>query len=91
MRLAATGTGEATGKRTVDRVGWLGLAASPTFLCMASMAALAAPDPCSATDAGASVNDMALMYLLMGLFHLPPWLRLPAFGSRRRAGQTQGD
>jgi len=31
---------------------------------------------CSVTSPLLPINDMALMYLLMGLFHLPPWLML---------------
>lgn len=86
MRLAATVSGEAAGKAATDRAGWLGLAAAPTFVGMAFISALGAPGVCSAT--WAPVNDMALMYLLMGVFHLSPWLRLFPAGSQCRAGQT---
>lgn len=86
MRLAATGTDEPSGNAATDRAGWLGFAAAPTFIGMAWITALGAPGTCSAS--WAPVSDMALMYLLMGLFHLPPWLRLFPKGSRRRAGQT---
>lgn len=61
-------------------IGWLGLAASPTF---ALMALVTASDPaamalCSAGSAVLPVGGMPAMYLLMSLFHLPPWLKLGA-------------
>ena len=77
------------------RIGdWLGLAAAPTFAAMA-WAMAGAPAGICASDAGMlPVDGMAWMYLLMSLFHLPPWLRL---ASRRHAAahrphtQTEGD
>lgn len=56
---------------------WLQLAAAPVF---AGMALLAAHEPaadmmCSA-QGGSMLSGMVPMYLLMGLFHLGPWLRL---------------
>jgi len=58
--------------------GWLALAASPTFTLMAWIAAgTASPiHYCSAAPAALPINGMAVMYLLMSLFHLAPWLRL---------------
>ena len=52
------------------------LAASPTF---AVMAWLGAGDPmglCGVASALPRMNGMASMYLLMSVFHLPPWLEL---------------
>ena len=73
--------------------GWLALAAAPTFAVMAwlvtgSMAI------CASGSGMPPLDGMAWMYLLMGLFHLPPWLKLV---SRRNAAahpfqkQTEGD
>lgn len=76
MRLAATGTGAPAGKPAVDGAGWLALAASPTFAVMAWVTALGSPAMCAAGPSWMPVNDMALMYLLMSLFHLTPWLRV---------------
>lgn len=78
MRLAATGTNAPTGPSASDGAGWLSLAASPTFTLMAGITAIGSPGMamCSAPPSWGPVNDMALMYLLMSLFHLPPWLRL---------------
>jgi len=38
--------------------------------------------PCMALQDVSPINGMALMYLLMSAFHLPPWLKLVA----RRSG-----
>ena len=57
---------------------WLRLAATPVFAVMALVAASDAP-PLSMCAAGATllpVDGMTAMYLLMSLFHLPPWLAL---------------
>ena len=80
----------------VDLAGWLGLAAAPTFALMAWISAVGSADMamCSAAPAFMPINDMALMYLLMGVFHLSPWLNLL---SHRFAAphhpviQTEGD
>lgn len=55
---------------------WLRLAAAPVFAAMALISATDAP-PLSMCAAGATVlpvDGMTAMYLLMTLFHLPPWL-----------------
>ena len=56
----------------------LGLAAAPTFAVMAGISAVSAQGVamCSAASPLAPVNEMVLMYLLMSLFHLSPWLKL---------------
>ncbi len=58
-----------------DAAGWLALAASPTY---ALMAWIAANDtfPTALCASGASLHRMTAMYVLMGIFHLPPWLKL---------------
>lgn len=63
---------------------WLALAASPTF---AVMAWITANDPgaaalCSAAGGMAPISGMPAMYVLMSLFHLPPWLKLRVPGAR---------
>lgn len=71
-----------TGGATGDRTRWLGLAAAPTFALMALIAATDAP-PLALCAAGASVlpvDGMTAMYVLMSLFHLPPWLKLAGRG-----------
>ncbi|WP_104668315.1 hypothetical protein [Ensifer adhaerens] len=52
----------------------LALAAAPTF---ALMAVLTSADPmlCGGTEQTA-IGGMTAMYLLMGAFHLQPWLKL---------------
>jgi hypothetical protein len=66
----------------------LSLAAAPTFAIMALVTGAldaALPDMlCSATQYGARVNGMVVMYLLMSAFHSAPWLKL--ISRRRNAG-----
>lgn len=93
MRLAATGADAPTGKRISDGAGWLSLMAAPTFALMAWITAIGSPGMamCQAAPSWMPVNDMALMYLLMSLFHLSPWLRLLSPRSQRHIGHTEGD
>ena len=60
----------------------LGLAAAPTFAVIALMTGLSdgeAHDALCATLRNAGpLSGMTLMYLLMSVFHTPPWLRLIA-------------
>ena len=61
---------------------WLGLAAAPTFAAMALLTALSedmAPAAmCGSGGPPFALGGMAPMYMLMAVFHLPPWLRLTA-------------
>jgi hypothetical protein len=61
-------------------VGWLRLAATPTFAIMALLTGVVgggAPDMlCSAGQGASPLSGMAPMYLLMSAFHVGPWLRL---------------
>ncbi|MEF2551923.1 hypothetical protein VQ042_11220 [Aurantimonas sp. A2-1-M11] len=63
---------------------WLALAASPTFMLMAGVAIADTPAmaTCLQTSSRLSAGSMAFMYLLMGVFHLSPWLRLAATAPR---------
>jgi hypothetical protein len=77
-----------------QRRGWpkasahrlLTLAAAPTFAIMALLTAaldLGPPDIlCSATQRASPLNGMVAMYVLMGVFHSAPWLKL--ISGRRR-------
>lgn len=61
-----------------DASAWIALAAAP---CSAAMALVSAFDAaplafCAAGGTVLPVDGMTAMYLLMTLFHLPPWLRL---------------
>ena len=55
----------------------LSLAAAPTFAAMALLEA-AGGGPLSMLCSSSPWTGMAPMYLLMGVFHLAPWLRLRA-------------
>jgi hypothetical protein len=60
----------------------LALAAAPTFALMAIATGSSPTMALCAPGAGLlPIDGMTAMYLLMSLFHLPPWLRLA-----RRAG-----
>jgi len=70
--------GAGDGNAASGIAGWLGLAAAPTFALMALWTALAGGGqdmPCMALPDAVPVNGMALMYLLMGIFHAAPWLK----------------
>jgi hypothetical protein len=57
----------------------LSLAAAPTFVVMALWSAIAggpAEMMCGSGGSTLSVNGMAAMYVLMSVFHVPPWLTL---------------
>lgn len=72
-------------KRTIVAsisVGWLGLAATPTFAIMALLTWLRGGDMpdmlCATVHASPPLGGMVPMYLLMSAFHLTPWLKLIA-------------
>lgn len=94
-RLATTGSNETLLKPDVGVAGGLGFAAAPTFALMAGISAVGSQGMtiCSAASPFEPLNEMAVMYLLMSLFHLSPWLKL--LSSRRAAThhtmtQTEG-
>lgn len=67
----------------------LALAASPTLAAMALATAFASGGAMDAlcgswTGGGWSLDGMALMYLLMSLFHVSPWLKRMSGGEARR-------
>ncbi|AEQ53020.1 hypothetical protein [Pelagibacterium halotolerans] len=90
---AATEKIASSPRPSVDAAGWLALAAAPTFALMAWISAIGTPGMtiCSATPAFVPINDMALMYALMSLFHLSQWMKLLSARSRRPNTQTEGD
>lgn len=55
------------------------LAAAPTFAMMALLTAVLGDGSALCSVAGTSpLSGMEAMYLLMSVFHLPPWLKLIA-------------
>jgi len=68
----------AGGRLAAHAAEWLAFAASPTFAIMALLtAATGSTDMmCMTTPDAFPIGGMVPMYLLMGGFHLAPWLRL---------------
>lgn len=62
---------------------WLCLAAAPTFAVLALLSA--APDSSHPAHGASPLDGMALMYVLMSAFHMPPWLKL--LSRRSRSGR----
>ena len=61
----------------------LAFVASPIFALMAWMAANDAPLAHGSTGPSIlPIDGMTAMYLLMSLFHLPPWLKLASAAGR---------
>jgi hypothetical protein len=94
--LTATGKVDSLPGPAVDVADRFGLAAAPTFALMAWISAVGSPGMtmCSAASAFVPINDMALMYLLMSLFHLSPWMKLLSARSQRPntpVTETEGD
>jgi hypothetical protein len=55
------------------------LAAAPTFAMMALLTAVLGDGSALCSIANASpLSGMVLMYVLMSVFHLPPWIKLIA-------------
>ena len=83
---ASDGIGrERVGAAALQAGRWLGLAAAPTFAAMAILAAFAgagAAQPLCPPGGATLSGGMATMYALMAAFHLTPWLRLMAGGTR---------
>ncbi len=72
------GGGAAVARAAAD---WLSLAAAPAFAAMALVTARLgggmAP-VCAGVEHGSLMSGMVPMYLMMGAFHVAPWLRLIA-------------
>ncbi len=64
---------------------WIRLAAAPLFGAFAWLSLLSPSGGivCISPPATIAFHDMGLMYLLMGLVHLPPWLTLIGHGLGR--------
>jgi len=73
------------------RSNWLSLAASPTFAMMALLTAVydggAIASLCGPAPGASALTGMLPMYVLMSVFHAPPWLTL--IGTRRAASATR--
>lgn len=77
--------------RTCGSGNWLVFAAAPTFAVMAWVVA-GTMTICSSDPGMLPMDSMSWMYLLMSLFHLPPWLRLVSRGvANAHQSYKQGD
>lgn len=69
-------------RRLTAAASWLSLAAAPTLAAAALVTWALEAQPgspvCSTAPMGSPFSAMSAMYLLMGAFHLGPWLRLGA-------------
>ena len=65
-----------------ESIAWIALAAAPAFALMAALSLVDGPASalCSAGSELLPIDGMTAMYLLMTLFHLPPWLTLARRG-----------
>ena len=74
-----------TVRRLRRMADWLALAAAPTFAAMALASAAGAAPMALCIGAGPlPIDGMTAMYLLMSLFHLPPWLKRASAGLAAR-------
>ncbi|HEV2513847.1 MAG TPA: hypothetical protein VGV07_01245 [Devosia sp.] len=75
------------------QIPMLAFAATPLFalLALVSAVGMSGPSICSSTLPLLPINDMALMYLLMSIFHAAPWLRLLATPLRHTFNRIEGD
>ena len=71
----------------LDAAHWLSITAAPTFTLMALLTAVHGSGKvamiCGFAREPAWLGGMVPMYLLMGLFHSAPWLRLISSRARR--------
>ncbi len=67
------------GNGALNIARWLGLAAAPTFAMMALWTGLSSDHPdmlCMSMQGSSPLSGMTVMYMLMGAFHLSPWIKL---------------
>ena len=85
------GTCASGGHDASGAAGWLALAAAPAFAILALWTGLSGSQPgmlCMGMQGASPLNEMALMYALMGIFHAAPWMKLV---SSRRIGALRSE
>ena len=75
---STAGTSRDGATMALGLAGFLCLAATPGFAIMALLTGLGGTpmDRLCSSGHGAPLSGMVTMYLLMSVFHLPPWLNL---------------
>jgi hypothetical protein len=78
-----------SGSGGLAAAGVLALAAAPSFTAMALWTAVHADPPGMICTSGqGAIDGMIVLYALMSVFHLSPWLRL--LSASRRSKNTDG-
>jgi hypothetical protein len=72
-------------------IDWLRLAAAPVFAAMALLTAMGdGPMPMICGSDASLLTGMVPMYVLMSVFHAPPWLKLIANQRALRGNKRKG-
>ncbi len=74
---------------TEAAIDWLRLAAAPAFAIMALLTG-DGPMPMICTSDASLLTGMVPMYVLMSIFHAPPWLKLIANRQTVRDSKRKG-